>query len=827
MKVRIGKLLVRLGIVLVLLALVGFLFLIYTVRRSFPQTTGELRITGLKQPVRIYRDKFGVPQIYASTKHDLFVAQGFLHAQERFWQMDVWRHIGSGTLSEMFGKTQLQADQFLRTMNWRKIAQQELREIDLDSLQILQDYTSGVNAHLRTHRGSALSLEYGVLRLMNPSYVPFNWQPADSLTWGKVMSYDLSLNMDLEIYRSKLRKTLSASDVNELYPPYPHDNPVIVSIKTPANVPQQIVSSLPDNLLDRMALLEPLLETRGARIGSNNWVISGKHTTTGKPYLCSDPHLATRMPSIWYQIGLHCSPKTDACPFDVTGFSFAGTPGVIIGHNDRIAWGFTNVGPDVMDLYIEKLNPNNPDQYEVNGRWVGMQVATEYLKIAGDQPAKLKVRSTRHGPIISETYSELEKFDQESGGLSLPQPFAVSLQWTAMQPSRTFPAIWKMSIARNWKEFRAAAEEFDVPSQNLIYADVDGNIGYQMSGRVPIRTSGDGRYPVPGWTDEYKWKAYIPFEELPSEYNPEKGYVATANNAVTDAAYPYLITHDWDYGFRARRIVEMIESANGKIDVAYLRKMQNDNKNFNAQFLVPLLLRLNFQDARSREAQKLLVNWDYQQNMDSTAAALFETFWTHLLVETLHDDFPEWYKPGGGDNWVEVFRNLVRNPNHHFWDNQKTNTKEDRDQILRQAFEKAVVELEKVLGKDPTQWKWGNLHTTMFRNGTLGRSGIWIIERLFNRGPYPTAGGTAVVNATGWDASDSFEVTNLPSMRMIVDLNDLDQSETIHTTGQSGHAYHPHYIDLADMWRKGEYYPMLFSRESVEAGPKELLTLVP
>jgi penicillin amidase len=347
------RFLVRFLIGTAILLLLLVLFIAYEIRNSFPQMRGQIRIAGLKQPVRIYRDVHGVPQIYASTQHDLFMAQGFVHAQDRFWQMDVWRHIGGGRLSEIFGKSEIKTDHFLRTLGWSQISEEELKMLDWNSVSILQDYASGVNAYLSSHGGSSLSFEYAVVKLLNSRYSPELWHPVHTLTWAKVMSFDLSMNMDYEINRARLLKTLSPSQVDELYPPYSSDNPVILPRENPSargtdpgfpllikeggrgwlEKPPSLISGAEpfvEDAADNLLALRQLMGANGeAAYASNNWVISGKLTSTGKPLLANDPHLGEQMPSIWYQIGLHCTPRTDACPFDVTGFSFAGVPGVI------------------------------------------------------------------------------------------------------------------------------------------------------------------------------------------------------------------------------------------------------------------------------------------------------------------------------------------------------------------------------------------------------------------------------------------------------------------------------------------------------------------
>ena len=811
--------------------------LIFTVLQSFPGVSGEVQLSGLQAPVDVYRDDFGVPQVYAGNVHDLFFTQGYLHAQDRFWQMDFWRHIGAGRLAEMFGESQLDTDRFLRTLGWRRVAQQELDGLDATSLALLLAYSEGVNAYLAGHSGGQLSLEYAVLRLINAGYAVEPWTPLDSMTWAKVMAWDLGGNLDSEIERAILLKTLTPQQVSELTPPYSAAMPVTVPgftvgkapspQETVGRLPEYLVASLPAlQVLDRrLADLHGFIGKPGTGLGSNNWVLSGERTSTGMPILANDPHLGAQMPSIWYEIGLHCAPRGEACNYDVTGFSFAGAPGVIIGHNDRVAWAFTNVGPDVQDLYIEKVNPENPNQYEVDGGWVDMQVYQETLQVSGGEPVELTVRATRHGPVISDTY--LPEDFTETAGIDLPQPYVIALRWTALEPSNPFPAIWRLDRAQNWEDFRESAREFPVPSQNLLYADVDGNIGYQMPGDVPIRADGDGTLPVPGWTSEYEWTGYIPFEELPFAFNPPEGYILTANNAVAGPEYPYLISAEFDHGYRARRVVEMIEAAPGPIDNAYIQSMQGDNKDLSAEFLVPILLEIPLATDEQELARQLLTGWDYQAHMDSPAAALYAVFWKKLLAATFQDDLPEDYWPGGGSRWFAVLQNLVLQPDSPWWDIQTTAPVEGRDQVFMQAFVSALDELYQTQGKDPSKWNWGDLHTLTLTNQTLGESGIAPIEALFNRGPYRTSGGDSIVNATGWEATESFAVDWLPSMRMIVDLGDLDNSLAIHTTGQSGHAFHPNYTDMTDLWRTIQYHPMLWDRAQVEAAAKDHLRLEP
>ncbi len=846
MSIRLRRILLGILAALIVIAVALAALIPPAVRRSFPQIEGTLQIAGLQAPVEVIRDDLGIPHIYASNEHDLFMAQGYVHAQDRFWQMDFWRHIGAGRLAEMFGESQVETDQFLRTLGWARIAQQELDRADPDTLAILQAYADGVNAYLADRRGTSLSLEHGILRLLSPDYEPEPWGPLNTLTWIKVMAWDLGGNMDAEMLRARMLKNFGAERTAELFPLYPKDAPIIVpepafglAPGTPASPASAAAAIDWAPLARRVDALNSLLGAGFRGIGSNNWTVSGQRTTTGAPILANDPHLGIQMPSIWYEVGLHCQPKDGECRFNVVGFSFAGAPGVVIGHNDRIAWGMTNVGPDVQDLYIEKLNPQNPNQYEVNGEWVDMQLVQETIQVAGGDPVPITVRYTRHGPLLSDVDEDLAAL-QEATALDLPPQYAVSLRWTALEPTRTMDALLWLNAATDWDSFRDALRDFAAPSQNFVYADVDGNIGYQTPGLIPIRANGDGLLPVPGWTDDYEWTRYIPFDELPRSFNPPRGYIVTANNAVVGPDYPYMISLGWDYGYRARRIIELIE-AKQKLSLQDMAAIQGDNFNAMGPVLVPLLKTLNPAENDLQEAVAMLHGWDYQNDSDSAPAALFNAFWRHLILSTFGDEFPQAEEDEtntssqilgaadmpSDDRAFLVIEILVEDPDNAWWDDITTPEREDRDAILTRALQAALQELHSTLGKDPASWSWGALHGATFRNATLGESGIAPLEALFNRGPFPVSGGSSIVNANGWDFSQGYDVTWVPSMRMLVDLGDLSNSLSMHTTGQSGHPYHPHYIDMAPLWSTIQFHPMRWTRQQVEAAAEGTLRLIP
>lgn len=822
--------LARLLTVAVALAVVLSVVGVWTVRQSFPQLDGSLRVQGLGGQVEVHRDKSGIPHIYADTPDDLWIAQGYVHAQDRFWEMDFRRHVTAGRLSELFGSATLEEDKAIRTMGWRRVADLELQELSDKTKGYLDAYAKGVNAWLGAHPdASARSLEYSVLKLQNSGYKPEPWSALDSVSWLKAMAWDLRSNLEDEIDRSLAATTLPKDRVAQLYPGYPFDrhDPIV----TQGTIDKGVFDEKTEpqlqgggaalmraaEALDRVPDLLGTDEHDG--IGSNSWVVAGRHTVSGKPLLANDPHLSAQMPSVWYQAGLHCRVKSAACPYDVTGFTFSGVPGVIIGHNDRIAWGFTNLGPDVADLFLEQVKG---DTYLFKNEWLPLETRQEVIKVAGGDPVTLDVRTTRHGPLVSDVMANVQPSDGAN---------AVALQWTALQPGSAAEAIFELNEASDWHEFRAAASLFDVPAQNLVYADVDGAIGYQAPGRIPVREKGDGSWPVPGWTGEYEWKvAPIPFDQLPSTTDPADGYIVTANNAVIDPQrYQPLLTNDWAYGYRSQRILDRLaqETKKGKVDAATMARIQSDTHNGLASLLVPALTKVELAGPSVR-ARELLRGWDGSQDLASAPAAYFNAVWRHLLKATFDDDLVPAARPGGGDRWYEVMRGLLDRPDDLFWDDVTTKGKQERrDDMLRQALASAHEELVQLLGADPAGWRWGDLHQLTLTNGTFGTSGIGPIEALFNRGPLAVPGNKDAVNATGWNVQQGYAITAVPSMRMIVDLGDLDRSRWINLTGASGHAFHTNYWDQAELWARGETLPMVSTRAAVKKAATETLLLHP
>ena len=848
------------------------------IRRSVPDRSRTVDLAGLGGQVTVLRDARGVPEIYADDPGDLFRVQGYLHAQDRFFQMDLRRHVTAGRLSELVGANAdaLRADSAVRTLGWRRTAQREYATLDPATRGYLQAYADGVNHYLRGRRMSDVSVSYTILARANPMPGIEKWTPVDSLAWLKAMAWDLKSDYSEELTRARAITTVrSVERVDQLFPEYPFGThaPIVTGPAGGADLtgqPQASASGLEHHRRSRTAAAVgtrlpgrttpaavtaalasgagqqalaaagtamksvPALLGSGDDVGSNSWVVGGGLTSSGKPLLANDPHLAVSVPGVWYQVGLHCRRLSAACPFDVAGFGFAGMPGVVIGHNTHISWGLTNLSPDVTDFYLERVGDGVVDY---DGRQVPLTVRTETIRVAGARPVTLTIRSTRHGPLISDVLDDVAQ-----AGRSAPVPgehgdpgtagYAVALDWTGLLPGHAMQAMLALDRATTFAEFRKAALLLDAPAQNIVYADTDGNIGYQAPGRIPIRGPGspdspvpaDGTWPHPGWDGAYDWKGFVPVQRLPWVENPPEGYIVAANQAViAPRAGGVQLTRDWDYGFRSQRIRDLLARAvatGHRLTVADMQGIQTDTRNGVAAVLVPWLLRTPVPDSFTEEAVDLLRGWDYEEPADSAAAAYFNVVWAAVLNLTFSDELPDGFRPDGGDRWFEVVTQLLNRPRDPWWDDRRTpDVVESRDEVLRRALSQARLQLTSTLGKDPDRWAWGRLHQVYLTQSPLGGQGSpWFVHELVNRGPYDAPGGSAVVNAFGWDAAGgSFDVNAAPSMRMVVDLGALDGSRWVNQTGVSDHPLDDHYADQIHTWLTGESYPWPFTRAAVEA----------
>jgi penicillin amidase len=778
--------------------------------------------------------------------------------------MDLRRHITAGRLSEMIGKDGLETDRVIRTMGWRKVAEAELPTLAATTRQYLQAYADGVNAYI-TAAGSPdkMALEYSVLGQSFPDYRVEPWSPADSLAWLKAMAWDLRGDYDNELTRARLSGSITPARFAQIFPPYPIDShqPILsgsdwspraaTSTQNAAPVvtdvqPVPAAANLPTAAADKSAravyagvakVLDelPVMVGRGDGIGSNSWVVGPERSSTGKPLLANDPHLGVGIPGVWYQTGLHCRSVTAACPFDVTGFSFAGLPGIVIGHNQNIAWGFTNLGPDVSDFYLEQVRG---ESYRRGKKYLPLKTHTETIKVAGGRDVTTTVRETVHGPLLSDVIPAVAQAGKSAlvEGKSEIAAYDVSLAWTGLLPGHTADAIFKINTAQNFTQFRDAAKDFAAPAQNLIYADTQGHIGYQAPGQIPIRATSlkgapAGYWPAPGWDSKYDWKGFVPFEQMPTAYDPPEGYIVAANQAVTASKTPFL-TSEWDYGFRSERIRAMIE-AKPKVTPARMSQIQGDTSNGFAPVLVKSLLAVDLkEDTFTEESQELLRTWNFTQpsgkSPSAAGAAFYNAVWSNILQLTFNDELGD-MKADGGSQWMQALSGLLSKPRDVWWDNKLTpGVIEGRDEILRQAMVAARKDLTMKLGKAPVTWQWGRLHQLTLKHKILGGDSVpGPVRAMFNRGPWQMPGGSSIVNANGWDASVGYQVDWAPSMRMVVNLGDLDASRWVNQTGNSGHPYDDHYIDQADAWVKNETYPWPFSPKAIRDGGVEELTLTP
>lgn len=830
-------------------------------RQSLPEYGGEVQIAGLDQPVTITRDERGVPTITADTARDLFLAQGYTDAQDRFFLMDYRRHVASGQLAELVGDDAraIAADKVIRTLGWRDIAQEELHLLKPATRQYLEAYASGVNAYLAGRSPRDIAVEYSVLGLKVPVSTPRPWEPVDSLVWLKAMAWDLRSNYDEELGRAEAYESLrDVALVEQLYPEYDYstNSAILVDgMAVPPGAPDSETAdpSATDDeaaaasaqygalenpqmqaaLAAAASALEqvPHLVGEGEGVGSNSWAVSGRYTESGEPLLANDPHLSVSVPGIWSQVGLRCEEVTEECPFDVSGFSLAGFPGVIIGHNQNVAWGLTNMGADVSDFFLERVVN---DGALVDGEAEAMKSRTEVIAVAGADPVTITVRSTRHGPIISDVMDMGGVGSTPVGGSG--GTYQVSLAWTALNPGYTAEAVFAFDRATNVADLRAAAESFDAPTQNVLFATTAGHIGYIAAGEVPIRADvansplpSDGSWPRPGWDSQYDWQGFVANQDMPVVVDPPEGYLVAANQAVNTPGVGPWLGGDFDYGYRAQqirtRLVALIEDH--KVTVADMEETARDDSFVGADLLVPALLAIDVEDDFDDDGQQLLRHWDRRMTADSAAAMYFAAVWRNVLDGAFSDDLPASADLSGDSRSVALMAEILDEPGSIWWDDRTTpRVVEGRDEILSDALVEARLQLTAQLGRDPEQWSWGALHQAELEHPVLGD--VALVQWLVNPEPVPVSGGGAVVNATAWDAaSDSFTVVSGPSMRMVVDLSDLDSSTWVNLTGTCGHPMSEHYDDQLTAWSQGEYYPWPYSDVAVNADAVTRLTLLP
>jgi penicillin G amidase len=750
---------------LALLLVLGGGFYLYLLS-ALPQTDGRIVLSGPKAEIRIERDNDGVPLITAQDDEDVAFGLGFVHAQERLFQMELQRRYGAGRLGEVFGPRAVDFDRQMRVLGLYRAAEADFTSLSAEMKRALTAYAAGVNAFLASRRG-ALPLEFLLL-----GFTPETWRPADSLVWGKLMALQLGGNYRGEVLRARMARTISAADLAFLYPEYPKDAPTTLAEMIP---------------IYRRLALDGLYQALPAMIGpnyaSNNWVVDGRHSASGKPLLANDPHLAFGSPGFWYLARL----KTPQ--HEMAGGTAAGVPLIVIGHNERIAWGFTTTTADVEDLFLEKIDPADPGRYMTPQGSVPLESRHETIVVKGAAPVEITIRETRHGPVLS---------DALPSGAAEPG-FVLALAATFTIPGdRSAEAMWDINRAFDWPSFRGALEKFVGPMQNMVYADVDGTIGFIAPGLVPVRRNGEGWLPAPGWTGEYDWTGFIPFSALPNAVNPPSGHFVSANNKIVPETYPYFLSRDWDLPNRAERI-EALLAATPVQTPQTSAAIEADTLSLMAQRLVPLMTRLVDRNETIREAVDRLRRWDFHMDMDKVEPLIFTAWLREFSRSILFGRFGD----AASDYWDLRPRVMeaVLTERPDWCEDPKRPGEESCGSRLAESLEAAHSQLRRAYGADMTKWQWGRAHVAVFANPVFSRIPVlrdWLAVSI------PTAGGYDTLNrgpSTIRDEGSPFGQRFGAGLRIITDLGSPQDARMMTVPGQSGDPLSAHFADLRHRWR--------------------------
>jgi penicillin amidase len=755
-------------------------------RRVLAVVSGKQHVPGLRKPVRVLRDKWGVAHIYAQNQHDLFFAQGVVAAQDRLFQMEVWKRAGQGRLSEILGPSALQRDINARALQYRGDMHKEYVSYSPDTNAILTAFTDGINAYiatLTTPGSSGMPIEFQLA-----GFVPDSWRPEDCL--NRMAAFSMTGNAVSELHSARALTELGPNKAAKLFD---FDPPVTLD-----PVPGVDLTGLTPELLKNLVGSDRRIEFPGQpREGSNNWTISGALTASGKPLLANDPHRVLALPSLRYMVHLV------APGWNVIGAGEPSLPGVALGHNEHIAWGFTIFGLDQQDLYIEELNPDNPLEYRTEAGWTPMVIRREQFLIKGAAAKTVDLKFTRHGAVLWEDGKR-----------------ALALRWVGSEPGTAgYLASLAIDRAQNWTQFEAAVARWKVPSENIVYADRAGNIGEHSVGLAPIR-SWTGLLPMPG-TGNYNWAGFLPTSKLPHSFNPAAGFVATANHRMIPEHYPYKVGFEWEPPYRFERIRSVIESAHDaqhRLTIADIEALQNDVVSLPARELQSLVRSTALRD---NPMLTEFLRWDGKLARESPEAALYEV-WLKEICRTLARRFSEKHSEHYQRLMPDKVIALLANPDEDLFGEDPVPA---RDTLLVDAIRAARQELEQRLGPDASRWSWGKLHSMHFRHPLDQQPGA---SDLFDLGPLPRPGDEYTVNAAGFDESwASWEQIEGASYREILDTSDWDQSVAINTPGQSGQPSSRHYADLMPLWDAGRYFPLTYSRKAVEENTVDRLLLQP
>ena len=753
---------------------------------ALSEVQGTLKVTGLERPVNVLRDRWGVAHIYAQNQHDLFFAQGYVAAQDRLFQMELWKRSGQGRLAEVLGPSAVQRDINARLLSYQGDMQAEYESYAPDTQQILEAFTAGINAYIESRLapgGPGLPLEFQLA-----GFKPEPWKPADCL--NRMAAFSMTGNAFDELEHAQVVSTVGADAASLLFD---FDPPVKLD---PA--PGTNLAGLSPALLHNLVGSDTRIEfPRHPAEGSNNWTVSGKLTRSGKPLLANDPHRVTAEPSLRYMVHLV------APGWNVIGAGEPGLPGVALGHNQNIAWGFTIFGLDQQDLYLEELNPANASQYKTAKGWETVQVRKATFGIRGAKSVEVDLKFTAHGPVLWEDGKR-----------------ALALRWVGAEPG-TAGYLGSLAVdrAQNWREFEAAMPRWKVPSENIVYADRAGNIGEHSTGLAPLRKTWTGLLPVPG-RGGYEWSGFVANSELPHDYNPRQGFIATANHKMIPDGYPYRVGYSWAPPYRFQRVTEVLQraQAGNKLDAGDMQGLQTDVLSLPAQQLIGLLRAATAQREPSPGAE-LLLHWNCEVERDSAAAALYEVWLQIVTRETMNLAIPASARTMIDDWSPHQVIAFLEGFNRSGSDTPALT----RDRMLRESLEEAWKEMQKLQGMDSTKWSWGQMHHVRFRHPLDQMPGA---AALTDPSPVSRPGDEYTVNATGYYDS-SFDQVSGASYREILDLSDWDHSVAVNVPGQSGQPASPHYSDLIPLWSEGKYFPLLYSREAVEKEATDRLVLQP
>ncbi len=772
---------------------VGYLWFKQALKESLPETSGVIAVRGITEDVEIRRDTYGIPHIYAQNEPDLYFALGYAMAQDRFWQMEFYRRLGQGRLSEVFGEDFVEVDRYFRMLTAGGVN----RETEGELVFILKSFANGVNAYVETHR-DRLPFEFRLL-----GYRPEPWSEEDYLSVVKVANWALSRGWRVDLTAARILEKVGEEKLRDAFAVWPDDAPLIIPREAKA------LSGLSNPTMETIQLVARLTDLPPPA-ASNNWAVSGRKSVTGKPILANDPHLPLTNPSLLWEVHLVCP------TIHVSGVALAATPGISLGHNRHVAWGMTTVLVDDVDFYIEKINPENPRQYWYEDHWEEIDVVEETIRVKGQDPVKTEILLTHHGPVV-----------EELGGGS--EGKAISARWSFAELPQPAKATYLLAKARDVNEVKEALRYWTVPGQNLVFADDRGNIGYWCSAMIPIRSRGDGMLPMPGWTGEYEWKGYVPFEERPHSMNPQGGFVATANNRVVGKDYPYLIGHYWEPMDRITRIRQMLTEQE-KLSVQDFIRMQQDVYSVSASEMTPRMISVlerRLTGQKVQQARDTLSRWDFRMTKDSVAACLFEVAYRKVMENIFEDElgkalFQEYLKTCSFP--PRAMRMMFKKDASPWIDDVTTPEKETMEDILAKSLTEMLSELEEVVGKDMKRWTWGRVHSLNFEH-VLGKKKP--LDWIFNLGPFPLGGSNLTVNAGWYPYEKPYGVSIGASQRMIVDLSNMDGSLRVLPTGESGHPGSRHHKDQLALYLDGRYHPDWTDRREVEKHTEAVLVLTP